>query len=100
MGQEIECRLHLGRRTLSGKAYLETDYILFRGGERVKILLKDVTSATAAAGMLKLEYQGGPASFELGEAAAKWAGKILHPPTRANKLGIKPGVTVRLAGEF
>jgi len=100
MGQELECRLRLGRRVIAGKAYLETDHLLFRGDERVKILLKDLTSVTAAAGILTLNYEGGPASLELGKAAEKWAGKILHPPTRAEKLGIKPGLTVRVAGDF
>jgi hypothetical protein len=36
----------------------------------------------------------------LGQAAEKWARKILHPPTRAGKLGLKPGLVVRLAGTF
>jgi hypothetical protein len=100
MGQEVECRLRLGRRVLQGKAYLETDHLLFRGEERVKILLKDLKGVAAEAGMLKLDYEGGPASFELGAAAEKWADKILHPPTRASTLGIKPGMSVRLAGGF
>jgi len=63
MGQEVECRMHVGRRALEGKAYLETDYILFRGDDRVKIAFKDLKSVTASAGMLKLEYDGGPASL-------------------------------------
>jgi hypothetical protein len=100
MGQELECRMRLGRRVLEGKAYLETDHLLFRGDERVKILLRDLTGVTAAAGVLTLDYEGGPASLELGKAAEKWAGKILHPPTRADKLGIKPGLTVRVIGNF
>jgi hypothetical protein len=100
MGQELECRLLLGRRMLQGKAYLETDHLLFRGEERIKILLKDLRGVAASAGMLKLDYEGGPASFELGAAAEKWADKILHPPTRASKLGMKPGMTVLLSGEF
>ena len=37
---------------------------------------------------------------QLGKAAEKWAAKIRNPTTRADKLGIKPGVTVRLVGEF
>jgi hypothetical protein len=100
MGQELNCRMHLGRRVLEGKAYLETDHLLFRGEERVKIALKDLQSARAEGGMLRLEYAGGPASLELGKAAEKWAAKILNPPTRATKLGLKPGLSVRLAGEF
>jgi len=100
MGQEVECRMKLGKRTLSGKAYLETDYLLFRGDERVKVLLKDVRGVSAADGVLRLEYSGGPAELALGQAAEKWAAKILQPPSRAAKLGIKPGMKVRLVGEF
>jgi hypothetical protein len=100
MGQELECRLRYRRRTLAGKAYLETDHILFRGDERVRIALKEVKSAAVADGILTLECPGGRAAFELGAAAEKWAQKILHPPTRAAKLGIKPGLAVRLIGEF
>jgi hypothetical protein len=100
MGQELDCRLQYQKRTLAGKAYLETDYLLFRGEERLKIALKDLTSVQAAAGLLKLEFPGGPAVLELGNAAEKWAQKILYPPSRADKLGLKPGLAVRLAGEF
>jgi hypothetical protein len=100
MGQELECRMQYQRRTLAGKAYLETDHILFRGEERLKIALKDLRSVTAKAGVLRLEFAGGEAGFELGAAAENWARKILHPPTRADKLGVKPGFAVRLAGAF
>ena len=100
MGQELDCRMRLGRRSLAGRAYLETDHILFRGEERVKFLFRDLTGVKAAGGILKLDYDGGPAALELGAAAEKWEQKILHPPTRADKLGIKPGQTVRVIGEF
>lgn len=100
MGQELECKLRLRNRALTGKAYLETDFVLFRGEERLKLAFKDLTSVTAKAGVLRLNYKGGPAEFELGGAAEKWADKILHPPSRADKLGIKAGVAVRLVGEF
>jgi hypothetical protein len=100
MGQELECRMRYQRRTLPGKAYLETDYVLFRGDERLKILLKDLTGVKADGGVLTLEYPGGEAEFELGKAAEKWKEKILHPPSRCNKLGVKPGLTARLVGEF
>ena len=100
MGQELDCRMQYQGRTLAGKAYFESDHILFRGEERLKIAIKDLQSVAAEAGMLHLDFPGGPASLELGAAAEKWAHKILHPPSRADKLGIKPGLTVRLAGEF
>jgi hypothetical protein len=100
MGQELECRMRLGKRTLQGKAHLETDHLLFRGDERVKVALKDLRGVEAADGVLKLDFPGGPAELELGKAAARWAAKILQPPSRAEKLGLKPGAKVRLVGEF
>jgi len=100
MGQELDCKLRIGRRALTGKAHLETDYVLFRGEERLKILFADLTSVKATDGILHLTYAEGQADFELGKAAEKWADKILHPPTRIDKLGIKPGVTVNLIGKF
>jgi hypothetical protein len=100
MGQEAECRMRLGDRTLKGKAYLETDYLLFRGETRVMVPLKDLRGVKAEAGVLKLQFPGGPAELELGKAAEKWAAKILRPPSRAGKLGIKPGAKVQVVGEF
>ena len=100
MGQEVDCTMRYQGRKLAGKAYLESDHLMFRGEERLKVALKDLTGVKVTGGVLKLEFVGGPAELELGKAAGKWADKILHPPSRADKLGIKPGVTVRLAGEF
>jgi hypothetical protein len=100
MGQEAECTMRYQRRKLAGKAYLETDHLLFRGQERLKIALKDITGVMAAAGVLKLEFAGGPAELELGKAAEKWREKILRPPSRADKLGIKAGLTARLVGQL
>jgi hypothetical protein len=100
MGQELECKLQYRNRTLAGKAYLETGYLLFRGEERLKVALKDLTAVQADGGLLKLEFPGGPAALEIGKAAEKWAEKILHPPSRAGKLGLKAGAEVRLVGEF
>jgi hypothetical protein len=100
MGQELECKLRYRRQTLAGKAYLETDHVLFRGEERLKVLLKDLTGVKAAGGVLTLDFPGGPAELELGRAAEKWADRILHPPPRASKLGVKAGLSVRIIGDF
>jgi hypothetical protein len=100
MGQEIACKLRYRQRTFVGKAHLESDHILFRGGDRLKVLFQDLTSVQAVDGVLALEFVGGPAEFELGAAAEKWAQKILHPPTLLEKLGVKRGFEFRLAGEF
>ncbi|HUB77990.1 MAG TPA: hypothetical protein VMB03_04290 [Bryobacteraceae bacterium] len=100
MGQEIECTARYREQSLAGKAYLETDHLLFRGAERFKVLFKDMTNVAADGGILKIQFAGGPAELELGEAAGKWAEKILHPPSRTFKLGVKPGLTVKVVGKF
>jgi hypothetical protein len=100
MGQELDCTLRYRKRTLAGKAYLETAYILFRGEERLKIPFEQLTGVHAAGGVLKLEFAEGPALLELGAAAAKWAHKILHPPTRLEKLGVKPGLAIAVEGRL
>jgi len=100
MGQEKECTMRRGGRALAGKALLETDHLLFRGAERWKISFRDLTGVAAAGGVLRLDWGGGSAELELGAAAEKWAQKILHPPSRLDKLGVKAGVPVRLEGTF
>ena len=100
MGQELECRMRHGKKWLAGKAQLETDFLLFRGDERLKVAFRDFTSVSAADGVLRLEFPGGPIELELGKAAEKWAEKIVHPPSRLEKLGVKAGTVVRLLGDF
>ncbi len=100
MGQEKECRMRRGGRALDGKALLETDHLLFRGAERLKIFFRDLTGVAAAGGVLRLDWGGSSVELELGAAADKWAHKILHPPSRLDKLGMKAGLSVRLQGAF
>jgi hypothetical protein len=37
-----------------------------------------------------VSFADGVASFDLGPFAPKWADKILHPPSRLQKIGVKP----------
>ena len=92
--------MKLGNRKLHGTAYLESDHVLFRGDERVKILLKEVTTVRVADGVLVLDRVDGAVEIELGKAAEKWAARIMNPPSRADKLSVKPGARVRLVGAF
>jgi len=100
MGQELECKMTWQGRRDAGRAYLETDHILFRGANRLKLWLKDLKKVQADAGKLTLEHPDGRAVFDLGPAASKWAEKILHPPSRLTKLGLKPEHKLKLIGRF
>ena len=94
MGRELLCSVRSGGKTASGKALLESSEIIFRGDFRLKIPLASLKSVMARDGELHLKWGDESAVFILGEQAEKWAYKILHPKSTAEKLGIKPGFTV------
>jgi hypothetical protein len=97
MGQEAKCTLTFRRANVEGKALLETDALIFRGGDvRLSVPYRDIASVTAADGALRVEFGGDVAVFAIGAAATRWAGKIRNPPTRLDKLGIKAGTAVIL----
>ena len=100
MGSEAMCRVRFGKQESEGKALLETSEVLFRGGFRLKIPFSTIKSAKAVDGELRLQTAEGLASFHLGAAAGKWLEKILHPKSRMEKLGVKPGATVSLIGKL
>jgi len=94
VGRELQCRAKSAGKWIRGKALLETNEILFRGDQRLKIPIPELTSAFARDGELHLKWAGNSAVFELGEQAEKWAHAILHPKSTAEKLGVKPGLRV------
>ncbi len=94
MGSELQCQVRTAGRTFKGKALLETSEIIFRGNCSFKIPFASIQSVNVKGGELHLTWSDGSAIFELGDRAAKWADKILHPKSTADKLGIKPGMKV------
>lgn len=100
MGNELKCKARFGTQESEGKALLETSEILFRGDFRLKIPFAAMKSVKAIAGELRIEFGEGQVSFALGEQAEKWASKILHPKSRVEKLGIKPGQKVSVVGNL
>jgi hypothetical protein len=100
LGQELKCRVDFGQQSSEGKALLETNELLFRGNFRLKIPYKDIQKIAAVDGELRIRFPEGSAVFHLGSAAAKWADRILHPPSRLDKLGVKEGTKIALIGRF
>jgi hypothetical protein len=96
MGQEILCTAKFAKQTSQGKALLETDYVLFRGDFRVKVPFAAMKSVKPRGGWLEIKSPEGALALQLGSAAEKWAKKILNPPARLDKLGVKAGMRVAL----
>jgi hypothetical protein len=100
MGNELDCTARFGKQSGKGKALLETNEILFRGAFRLKIPFSSIKSSKAADGELRIQTAEGLAVFELGPTAERWCEKILHPKSRLEKLGVKPGAAVSFIGAF
>ncbi len=98
MGHELLCRVRSGGKRALGKALLETSEIIFRGDFRLRVPFTSLASVVSRDGELHLKWANNSAIFELGEQAEKWAHKILHPKTTAEKLGIKPGLVILAVG--
>lgn len=98
MGLEANCSATWGDQTSEGKAQLEGDAVLFRGGFRVKLLTRDLKKVEDVGGALVLRHPEGTLRLQLGAASRKWADKILNPPSRLDKLGVKPEQKIAVLG--
>lgn len=100
MGHEAKCTARVQGKKDEGKALLETSELIFRGTERVKITFADMKNVAAEDGVLRIKTESGDFAFAIGAAAEKWREKILHPKSRAEKLGVKAGTKVAVLGEI
>jgi hypothetical protein len=90
MGAESKCTLTFGKTRADGKALLETDALIFRGGDvRLSVPYKQMSSVEAKDGALRVKFPDGLAVFAVGDVAPRWAEKIRNPPSRLDKLGVK-----------
>jgi hypothetical protein len=70
-----------------------------RGADvRLSIPFKAMRNVRSSDGVLRFECPEGRVELELGTAAPKWADKILHPPSRLAKIGVKPDWRVAALG--
>jgi hypothetical protein len=98
MGYDRPCELRFDGRTAQGTAVLEQNELVVRGPLRLRVPLAAVTEATADDGWLRIRFEDREAEISLGEAAAKWAKRINTPPSRLDKLGVKPGMRILVSG--
>jgi len=98
MGYDTSCTLTIDGKQHRGTALLEQKDLIFRGPFRLVIPLAVITRAVAKDGRLEVRFGDRDASFEIGAQAVKWARRISHPPSRLDKLGIKPDLLVAVLG--
>jgi hypothetical protein len=98
MGYTAPCEVRFEGQTARGTAVFEQKALDVRGPLRLSIPLATITEATAGDGWLRLRFDNRAAEIALGPAAVKWAKRITNPPSRLDKLGVKPGMRVLVLG--
>jgi hypothetical protein len=100
MGYDAQCEVRFDGRTMRAKAVLEQKDLVVRGPVRLSIPLARITEAIASDGWLLLRFDGRSAEIGLGDDASKWARGITNPPSRLDKLGVKPGMRILALGDI
>jgi Protein of unknown function (DUF3052) len=98
MGNEATCRVEIDAESATAKALLETEELIVRGALRAKIPFAEARDVRAEEGVLRLGWNGRDVRIHLGRDAAKWAEKIRNPKSIFDKLGVKAGQKISIAG--
>lgn len=100
MGREATIDYVAGKERAKVRAHLDSMALQLSGGKKLIVPLSDVRKATPVGDELRIETKTAKFALHLGaKEAASWAKKILNPPSLADKLGIKPGISVLTIGE-
>jgi hypothetical protein len=101
MGAEAVCTVRVGGEATEAKVLLETDEVIVRQPLKLKLPFRAIVDVSVDGDDLVLvTADHGRVELHLGnKTATRWAAKIEHPPTLADKLGLtKPGDTTKLVG--
>jgi hypothetical protein len=96
MGYDSSCTLIVDGRADAGTARLEDKELVFRGATRLVLPLATIDRVDAHDGSLTITAAGRQLVLRMGADAAKWARRIANPPSRIDKLGVKPGHRVAI----
>jgi len=102
MGNEATGRIVVDGVSSDVKMLLETDELIVRsgqrGGLRMKIPFSELQSAAADGELLRLRWNDQTIDLTVGRHAPTWLQKIRHPKSVIDKMGIKAGQRVSIAG--
>lgn len=100
MGSEALCRVTCDGVTADSKVRLETDEITVGTPFRLRIPFREMAGVTADRGSLSMKWGSRRLTIALGADAPKWATKILNPKSVIEKLGIREGQRISIAGKL
>ncbi|MEM9410730.1 MAG: hypothetical protein AAGA30_06425 [Planctomycetota bacterium] len=102
MGLELKtCPASISGLKSVGKLYVDSNELEFRSKQITwTVKTGKGTRAKVIDGDLRVSRGSKSATFAIGDEAARWADKILHPPNRITKLGLKRGQKYVIKGKF
>lgn len=98
MGREAKAPVTHRGATADARVHLDSEMLTIGPPVRAKLLLGDVK---AVAGSRGLSLKAGAETYLVAmseKEAAAWAKAIANPPSLADKLGVKPGMSLALIG--
>lgn len=74
----------------TARVRLETNVLQIRAADfKLDVPFNRMKKVASRHGSLLIDHGGGRLSLALGKSAVKWAEKILHPPSRLTKIGVR-----------
>jgi hypothetical protein len=91
MGAETNCAVTFKGKISTANVRLETNVLQVRGANlKLDVPFTAMKKVAARDGMLLIGHPAGLLTLALGKAADQWVDKILHPPSRLTKIGVRP----------
>lgn len=102
MGLELKnCSAVIKDSEHEGHLHVDSNELSFRSTDlKWSVKVGPGTNAKSTDGELVVRRGSKSATFRVGLNADKWVDKILHPPSRGKKLGLKAGTRYWMSGEF
>jgi hypothetical protein len=101
MGAETTCAVTFKGKTSTAKVRLETNVLQIRGADlKLNVPFSAMKRVVARDGALHIAHAAASLTLALGKAADRWVEKILHPPSRLTKLGVRPDWRAAIVGDL
>jgi hypothetical protein len=101
MGAETMCAVTFKGKTSTAKVRLETNVLQIRGTDlKLDVPFSAMKKVIAREGALQIGHAAVSLTLALGKAADKWVEKILNPPSRLTKLGVRPDWRAAIVGNI
>jgi hypothetical protein len=96
---ESTCVVRFKGKKSTARVRLETSVLQIRAADlKLDVPFNTMKKVASRNGSLLIDHAAGSLTLALGKSAVKWADKILHPPSRLTKIGVRPEWRAAIVG--